>query len=209
LSHADHPSGHADHPSGHADLPAAARARRLEERVVGAGLTTDDDLDAILSRFLERASPANGARLVARAWTDQRFRERLLADGNAAANESGFATEGLSGLGYRLKVVANTPRLHNVIVCTLCSCYPLSLLGPSPSWYKSLAYRARVVREPRAVLGEFGLTLPGDVEIAVWDSSSEVRYMVLPVRPAGTDDLDEEALTGLVTRDGLIGTAAV
>jgi nitrile hydratase subunit alpha len=191
----------------HAELPAAARARRLEERVIAAGLATDDDLDSILSRFFENASPVNGARMVARAWTDPEFRERLLADGNAAAGEMGFGTAGLGGLGFRFKVVENTPRLHNVIVCTLCSCYPLSLLGPSPSWYKSLAYRSRVVREPRAVLGEFGVTLPDEVEIRVWDASSEVRYMVLPLRPPGTEHLGQDALTGMVTRDGLIGTA--
>jgi nitrile hydratase len=187
----------------HADLPVAARVRRLEERVIAAGLTTDEHLDAFLSDFLSRASPLNGARLVAKAWTDPAFRERLLADGNAAAAELGFATE-----GFRLHVVENTAQTHNVIVCTLCSCYPVRLLGPSPSWYKSHAYRARVVREPRAVLAEFGLTLPDEVRIAVWDSSSEARYMVLPRRPEGTADLDEAALTGLVTREGLIGTAS-
>lgn len=193
----------------HADLPVAARVRRLEARLVTAGLITDEELDDTLSRFFARASPTNGARLVARGWVDSGFRERLLADGNAAAGELGLGTEGLSGPGYRLKVVENTMAIHHVIVCTLCSCYPLSLLGPSPSWYKSTAYRSRVVREPRAVLGEFGLTLPDDTEIAVWDASSEVRYMVLPARPPGTADLDESALAGLVTRNGLIGTAAV
>jgi nitrile hydratase len=189
----------------HGDLPVAARVRRLEERVIAAGLATDERLDAFLDEFLQRASPLNGARLVARAWTDPAFRDLLLADGNAAVAELGLGDHH----HYRLQVVENTARTHNVIVCTLCSCYPVSLLGPSPSWYKSSAYRARVVREPRAVLAEFGLALPAETEIAVWDSSSEARYMVLPRRPDGAANGDAEALAGLVTREGLIGTAAV
>ncbi|WP_225993229.1 nitrile hydratase subunit alpha [Actinomadura rudentiformis] len=193
----------------HADLPVAARVRRLEERVVAAGLTTDADLDAYLTKFLERASPMNGARLVARAWTDPAFRERMLADGNSAAAELGVGSADPARQGFQLRVVENTATVHNVVVCTLCSCYPLALLGPSPSWYKSHAYRARVVREPRVVLAEFGLELPEELEIAVWDSNSEARYMVLPRRPDGTADLDDEALTRLVTREGLIGTALV
>ncbi len=186
----------------HEDLPVAARVRRLEERAIAAGLTTDDELDAILDRLLENARPLNGARMVARAWTDPEYREALLADGNAAARSMGTPAN-----GYRLRAVENTPELHNVIVCTLCSCYPVSLLGPSPGWYKSFAYRSRVVREPRAVLEEFGLTLPDDVEIAVWDASAESRYLVVPRRPEG--EHSEEELAGLVTRAGLIGTAAV
>ncbi|GLZ15066.1 nitrile hydratase subunit alpha [Actinomadura sp. NBRC 104425] len=190
-------------------MPVAARVRRLEERAIAAGLTSDRELDETLSRFMRDAAPTNGARLVARAWTDPAFRERLLEDGNAAAAEVRLGSSGSVPMDYRLKVVENTARVHNVIVCTLCSCYPVSLLGPSPSWYKSHAYRARVVREPREVLAEFGLHLPDEVEIAVWDSSSEVRYMVLPRRPDGTEGLTEEALAALVTREGLIGTAAV
>ncbi len=139
---------------GHHDLPVAARVRRLEERVIAAGLASDGELDEALARFYARATPVNGARLVARAWTDPRFRARLLADGSAAAAELGFGPQVSS---YQLRVVANSAQRHNVIVCTLCSCYPVALLGPSPSWYKSLAYRSRTVREPRAVLGEFGL----------------------------------------------------
>jgi nitrile hydratase len=203
LSPADH------HHTEHTDLPVAARVRRLEERVVAAGLATDEDLDAFIGEFLRHASPVNGARLVARAWIDPGFRERLLADGNAAVAELGLGPGDPARQGYRLQVVANTADVHNVIVCTLCSCYPLSLLGPSPSWYKSHAYRARTVREPRAVLAEFGLVLPGEVEIAVWDSSSLARYMVLPRRPDGTGGLAEDELAALVTREGLIGTAAV
>ena len=191
--------------TGHGDLPVAARVRRLEERVIAAGLASDGELDAILAELYEHASPVNGAKMVARAWTDPAYRELLLADGNAAAKELGFDAV----MRYRLKVVANEPGLHNMIVCTLCSCYPVSLLGPSPSWYKSLAYRSRAVREPRNVLAEFGLTLPEGTEVAVWDASAEARYMVLPLRPAGTEGLDGGDLAALVTRNGLIGTAAV
>jgi nitrile hydratase len=151
----------------------------------------------------------NGAQLAARAWTDPVFRELLLADGNAAAAVFGFSVPSPDKHGYQLRVVANTDQIHNVIVCTLCSCYPVSLLGPSPGWYKSFAYRSRTVREPREVLAEFGVTLPDTVQISVWDSTSEARYMVLPARPAGTEALDAGQLAGLVTRNGLIGTALV
>jgi nitrile hydratase subunit alpha len=188
----------------HDDLPAAARTRQLEERLIAAGLTSDDEIDEFLTRLYASASPVNGARMAARAWTDPQYRDLLLSDGNAAAAQAGF-----DGLSYQLRVVANAGQTHNVIVCTLCSCYPVSLLGPSPGWYKSFPYRSRTVREPRAVLAEFGVTLPGTVRISVWDSTSEARYMVLPERPAGTEALDAEQLTALVTRNGLIGTALV
>jgi nitrile hydratase subunit alpha len=188
----------------HDGLPAAARTRQLEERLIAAGLTSDDEIDEFLTKLYANASPVNGARMAARAWTDPRYRDLLLSDGNAAAAEAGF-----DGLSYLLRVVANTDQTHNVIVCTLCSCYPVSLLGPSPGWYKSFAYRSRTVREPRAVLAEFGVTLPDTVQISVWDSTSEARYMVLPERPAGTDALDAGQLAALVTRNGLIGTALV
>jgi nitrile hydratase len=200
----DHATGH-DHEHGeHGDLPVAARVRRLEERLIAAGNATDAEIDSVLARLYDSASPVNGARMAARAWTDPDYSGLLLSDGNAAAAELGFGP-----LTYQLRVVANTVGLHNMIVCTLCSCYPVSLLGPSPGWYKSFAYRSRTVREPRAVLREFGVTLPGDVQIAVWDSTSEARYMVLPSRPAGTEGMDADALAGVVTRNGLIGTAAV
>jgi nitrile hydratase subunit alpha len=192
----------------HADLPVAVRVRRLEERVLAAGLASDAELDELLAGLYAHASPLNGARIVARAWTDPGYAARLLADGNAAAAELGFDTAH-AGSGYRLKVVANSPGTHNMIVCTLCSCYPVSLLGPSPSWYKSFAYRSRAVREPRTVLAEFGLLLPPDTQIVVWDASAENRYLVMPVCPAGTDGLAEEDLAAMVTRNGLIGTAAV
>ena len=188
--------------TAHDDLPVAARARRLEERLIAAGLTSDDEIDEYLTRLYTRASPVNGARMVARAWTDPQYRDLLLSDGDAAAIQMGFGD-----LTYALRVVPNTAATHNVIVCTLCSCYPVSLLGPSPGWYKSFAYRSRTVREPRVVLAEFGLTLPAEVEISVWDSTSEARYMVLPVRPPGTGELAADELAALVTRNGLIGTA--
>jgi nitrile hydratase subunit alpha len=188
----------------HAELPVAARVRRLEERMIAAGLTTDAELDGILEQVFSSASPVNGARMVARAWKDPGYRERLLADGNTAAAELGF---GSGSHGYLLKVVENTSAVHNVIVCTLCSCYPTALLGPSPGWYKSFSYRSRVVREPRAVLAEFGLELPDDTEIQVWDANSESRYLVLPLPPEAADETDESALATLVTRNGLIGTA--
>ena len=200
MSEHDHVHGDADHH----DLPVAARVRRLEERLIAAGLASDEEIDAFLARLYETASPVNGARMAARGWTDPAYRELLLSDGNAAAAELGFAE-----LGYQLRVVANTPQTHNVIVCTLCSCYPVSLLGPSPGWYKSFAYRSRTVRDPHAVLAEFGVTLPADVRISVWDSTSEARYMVLPVRPAGTDGMTAAKLAELVTLKGLIGTALV
>jgi nitrile hydratase len=192
----------------HAGTPIAARVRRLEERLIDAGLVTESELDQILARYLAGASPLNGARIVARAWLDDGFRSDLLRDATNAITELGLTMR--SGLQEQpLKVVANSPGEHNVVVCTLCSCYPIGLLGPSPSWYKSEAYRSRVVREPRAVLGEFGLTLPDDMEITVHDSSAECRYLVLPLRPDGTAGMSEDDLVGLVTREGLIGTAAV
>ncbi|MFG2221691.1 nitrile hydratase subunit alpha [Streptomyces sp. NPDC048644] len=192
----------------HASVPVAARVRRLEERLIDAGVVGQDQLDAVLASMLKGATPLNGARIVARAWSDDGFRARLLADANAALPEVGLSMRG--GIQeQRLKVVANTPRTHHVLVCTLCSCYPIGLLGPSPSWYKSEAYRSRVVREPRAVLAEFGLHLPDDTAITVWDSSAESRYLVLPRRPDGTGGLTEPELAALVTREGLIGTAAV
>jgi nitrile hydratase len=193
--------------AGHTDSEIAVRVRRLEERVVAAGLTDDAELDGILERVV-RASPRNGARIVARAWADDDFRRRLLADAGSAIGDVGLDMAG--GLKVQnLGVVENTATEHHVLVCTLCSCYPIGLLGPSPSWYKSEAYRSRVVREPRAVLAEFGLELPDDVAITVHDTSAENRYLVLPRRPAGTGGLTEAELAGLVTRNGLIGTAAV
>jgi nitrile hydratase len=192
----------------HASSVISAEVRHVETLLEERGLLDEGEVDGRIDAFLAGGSPANGARIVARAWTDAGFRDRLLADANAALGELGLSMGG--GLQpQRLKVVANSADEHNVVVCTLCSCYPLALLGPSPGWYRSEAYRSRVVRDPRGVLREFGLELPAETSIAVWDASAESRYMVLPRRPEGTDDLDEEALAGLVTRKGLIGTAAV
>jgi len=184
----------------------AARVRHVEALLEQRGLIDSGELDRALEAYLANASPANGARLVARAWLDEGFRARLLADANAALPELGLSMGG--GMQQqRLKVVANTGAVHNVIVCTLCSCYPIALLGPSPTWYKSESYRSRVVRDPRGVLRDFGFELSPGVEIVVWDSTAESRYMGLPRRPAGTSDLDEAELATLVTRNGLIGVA--
>ena len=195
-------SDHHDH------SPIAAQVRGLETLLEERGLVDTAELDRALDAFLSQASPASGARVVARAWTDPAFRQRLLDDANAALPEVGLSMGG--GLQeQRLMVVENTATAHNVIVCTLCSCYPIALLGPSPTWYKSESYRSRVVRDPRGVLAEFGFAPDADAEITVWDASAESRYMVLPRRPEGTEHLGEEALAALVTRNGLIGVAAV
>lgn len=195
-----------DHSGPQASL--AAQVRHLESLLEQRGLLDAGSLDADLAAYLNRASPDNGARVVARAWLDGGFRDRLLADANATLPELGLSMGG--GLQeQRLKVVPNTEREHNVIVCTLCSCYPIALLGPSPTWYKSEAYRSRVVRDPRAVLREFGYEPPAEIAIHVWDASAESRYMVLPRRPEATEQLDEQQLAALVTRNGLIGVAPV
>jgi nitrile hydratase subunit alpha len=192
----------------HGSSVISARVRHVEALLERRGLLDDGEIDRRIDEFLAGGSPANGARIAARAWVDPGFAERLLADANAAIRELGLSMAG--GLQeQRLKVVANTAEEHNVVVCTLCSCYPIALLGPSPGWYKSEAYRSRVVRDPRGVLREFGLELPERTRIAVWDASAESRYLVVPRRPEGTEELSEEQLAALVTRKGLIGTAAV
>jgi nitrile hydratase len=192
----------------HSDATIAAKVRHLEQLLEDRGLVEPNQLDEALAAFLTRAAPANGARIVAKAWVDNDFRALLRADANAALTELGLSMGG--GLQVqRLKVVENTSTAHNVVVCTLCSCYPIALLGPSPTWYKSESYRSRVVREPRQVLAEFGFTVDTDVDITVWDASAETRYLVLPLRPPDTHDLDETQLAELVTRNGLIGVAQV
>jgi nitrile hydratase len=192
----------------HASAPVAARVRHVEALLEARGLLDGGEIDRRIEEFLAGGTPLNGARIVARAWVDPGFRERLLDDANTAIGELGLSMGG--GLQeQRLKVVANTADEHHVVVCTLCSCYPIALLGPSPGWYKSEAYRSRVVRDPRGVLREFGVELPASTRISVWDASAESRYMVVPRRPAGTDDLAEDELAGLVSRNGLIGTALV
>ncbi|MFI7006779.1 nitrile hydratase subunit alpha [Streptomyces sp. NPDC050145] len=191
----------------HDDAVISRQVRRLETLLEERGIVGGDTVDEVIDGFLSGASPLNGAKVVARAWTDPDFKARLLEDGTAAVGELGFSSGGVQK--QRLRVAENTDSVHNVIVCTLCSCYPLRLLGPSPGWYKSEAYRSRVVREPLAVLAEFGVELEEAVSVRVWDSSAETRYMVLPRRPAGSEGLSEAELVSLVTRNGLIGTAAV
>ena len=196
----DHDDGGPHHP-----LPvseAELRTRALEALLVEKGLVSSDAIDAVIDLYVNDVGPQNGAKVVARAWSDPAFRAQLLADGSSAIQSMGYGGEE----GHTMMVVANTPDVHNVIVCTLCSCYPWPVLGLPPTWYKSAPYRARVVAEPRAVLAEFGLELPDKTEIRVWDSTAEVRYLVLPMRPDGTDGLTEEELAGLVTRDSMIGT---
>ena len=189
----------------HEQDPRAVRAEALERLLTEQGLVSAEAIDRILRHYEEDVGPMNGARVVARAWVDEGYRERLLADGTAA-----IAELELGGVqGERLVVVENTSAVHNVVVCTLCSCYPWPVLGLPPSWYKSPAYRSRLVREPRAVLREFGLELPEEVEVRVWDSSAEIRYLVLPERPPGTEGESEEQLSARVTRDAMIGVARV
>jgi nitrile hydratase subunit alpha len=189
-----------DHHHDHDAL--ALRAAALEAVLVEKGLLSTDQVDAIVERYERDLGPQNGARVVARAWVDPEYRDRLRSNGAAAILELGYG--GFEG--DTMVVVENTPDVHNVVVCTLCSCYPWPVLGLPPTWYKSPAYRSRVVAEPREVLDEFGVVLPPEVEIRVWDSTSEVRYLVLPERPSGTDGMSEEELAGLVTRDSMIGT---
>ena len=192
---------------GHQHPPSemALRVKALETLLTDRGIVDAGAMDAILDYYEHKVGPRNGARVVARAWVDPAYRARLLDDATAAVGELGF----LGLQGECMVAVENTDDVHNVVVCTLCSCYPWSVLGLPPAWYKSHAYRSRVVLEPRAVLQEFGVNLPDETEVRVWDSTAEVRYMVLPRRPDGTESLDEEQLAGLVTRDAMIGTAVL
>ena len=183
--------------------PQELRAAALETVLIEKGLASTGAIDAVVDAFEREIGPQNGARMVARAWVDPAYRDRLLRDAAGAAAELGYG----GSEGDHMRAVENTPEVHNVIVCTLCSCYPWPVLGIPPVWYKSPPYRARVVREPRAVLAEFGLELGDDVEVRVWDSSAELRYIVLPMRPEGTDGMSEAELAGLVTRDCMIGVA--
>ncbi len=194
------------HSVGHHPEPEpypALRARALEALLVEKGLISTDAVDAVIKAYEEDIGPMNGAMVVARAWVDPAYKDQLLDNGAEAIAELGFG--GLEG--SEIVVLENTPTVHNMVVCTLCSCYPWPVLGLPPSWYKSPAYRSRAVSEPKEVLREFGLELEESVEIRVWDSSADVRYMVLPQRPAGTDRLSEAALTELVSRDSMIGVA--
>ncbi len=180
---------------------AAVRIEALESLLVEKGLVDPELVDDVIEHYETHVGPLNGAKVVARAWTDPSYRERLLADGTAAVAEMGFG----GPEGHMIVAVENTSEIHNVVVCTLCSCYPWPTLGLPPKWYKSPAYRSRAVREPRALLAEMGTEIPDSVEIRVWDSSAEVRYLVLPMRPSGTEGMTEEELAGLVTRDSMIG----
>ena len=194
----DHDGRHRPPAPSAVELRAAALEALLAER----GLVSTEAIDAVVELYENDVGPQNGAAVVARAWVDPAYRERLLADGTAAVHELGFSGFELN----TLVAVENAEAVHNVVVCTLCSCYPWPLLGLPPSWYKSPAYRARLVAEPRSVLREFGLELGTDVEVRVWDSTAEVRYLVVPERPAGTDGWSEERLARLVTRDSMVGT---
>ena len=197
--------GEADFTHEHQDVPpdVALRVMALESLLLEKGLVDKAALDALVDTYEHKVGPRNGARVVARAWSDASYKNRLLTDADRAIAELGYG--GMQG--EHMVVVENTPIVHNIVVCTLCSCYPWPVLGLPPVWYKSPPYRSRVVIDPRGVLGEFGVMLPDNVEVRVWDSTAEIRYLVLPARPTGTDHLSEEALAALVTRDSMIGVA--
>ena len=190
---------HGHHPEPPSDVER--RARALEELLIEKGIVSSEFIDQVVEAYAQDIGPMNGAKVVARAWVDPEYKQRLLADGTAAIAELGIG----GPEGDHIVAVENTPDVHNVVVCTLCSCYPWPVLGLPPNWYKSPPYRSRMVREPRAVLAEMGCEVPDEVEIRVWDSSAEVRYLVLPVRPPGTDGAREDELAGTVTRDAMIG----
>jgi nitrile hydratase len=193
-----------DHEHGQeAPSDMALRVKALESLLVEKGLVDPAALDAIVDHFEHKVGPRNGARVVARAWSDPGYLELLRKDATAAIAELGYQGR----QGEHMVAVENTPDVHNMVVCTLCSCYPWPVLGLPPVWYKSAPYRSRAVIDPRGVLREFGTELPADVEVRVWDSTAEVRYLVIPERPAGTEKLSEEELAAMVTRDGMIGTA--
>src|SRR6202158_866837 len=201
LSHAH------EHDHEHQAVPSdpTLRVKALESLLVEKGLVDRSALDALIDTYEHKVGPRNGARVVARAWADPAYRQRLLTNADAAIAELGYG--GLQG--EHMVVVENTPKVHNLVVCTLCSCYPWPVLGLPPVWYKSAPYRSRSVIDPRGVLREFGLELPADVEVRVWDSTAELRYLVLPERPTGGEELSEEALAALVTRDAMIGVAKI
>src|SRR5262245_39520224 len=201
--HDDDVVEHRDHDAPLTDVEL--RVRAIESLLVDKGLVDPATLDAIVDRYETKVGPRNGARIVARAWVDPAYRERLLEDGTAAAAELGYA----GAQTEKLVVVENSPEVHNLVVCTLCSCYPWAVLGLPPVWYKSAPYRSRAIIEPRSVLAELGVDVPGDREVRVWDSTAEIRYLVLPERPAGTDGMKEDDLAGLVTRDSMVGAATV
>ncbi|TMI78297.1 MAG: nitrile hydratase subunit alpha [Bacillati bacterium ANGP1] len=198
-----HDHDHDDHQAVPSDL--TLRVKALESLLVEKGVVDPAALDALIDTYEHKVGPRNGARVVARAWVDPAFKNRLLADATAAIAEFGYGGR----QGEHMVVVENTPTVHNLIVCTLCSCYPWSVLGLPPVWYKSAPYRSRAVIDPRGVMREFGLELPDEVEVRVWDSTAELRYLVLPERPAGSEGMTEEELAALVTRDSMVGVAKV
>jgi nitrile hydratase len=202
MPHDDHHHDDHDHGGDSALSPMAARVRALETLLTEKGYVDPAALDALIDIYETRIGPRNGAAVVAKAWADPAFAQALRDDATAAIASLGFSGR----QGEHMQAVFNTPDTHNLVVCTLCSCYPWPVLGIPPGWYKSHAYRARAVREPRAVLGEFGVTLPDATTVRVWDSTAEIRYLVIPMRPAGSEGLDEAALAALVTRDSMIGT---
>jgi nitrile hydratase subunit alpha len=197
--HPGHDHEHGQHPPSDMEL----RVKALESLLVEKGLVDPAALDAIVDHFEHKVGPRNGARVVARAWTDPAYRARLMEDATAAIAELGYTGR----QGEHMVAVENGPGVHNMVVCTLCSCYPWPVLGLPPVWYKSAPYRSRAVIDPRGVLAEFGVSLPDEVAVRVWDSTAEVRYLVIPERPAGTEHLSEDELAGLVSRNGMIGTA--
>ena len=195
------------HEHEHQAVPSdpTLRVKALESLLVEKGLVDPAALDELVDIFEHKIGPRNGARVVARAWVDPAYKQRLLTDAPAAVDEAGFHNQ----YGDHMVVVENTPKVHNLVVCTLCSCYPWTMLGLPPVWYKSTAYRSRAVIDPRGVLKEFGLELAEDTEVRVWDSTAELRYLVLPERPAGSENLTEDQLAALVTRDSMVGVAKV
>jgi nitrile hydratase subunit alpha len=207
LAHAQEQDQHQDHDHSHQAVPSdpALRVKSLESLLVEKGLVDRPALDALVDSYEHKIGPRNGARVVARAWTDPSYKKRLLTDADAAIAELGYG--GMQG--EHMLVVENTPKVHNLVVCTLCSCYPWPVLGLPPVWYKSAPYRSRSVIDPRGVLREFGVEVGEDVEVRVWDSTAELRYLVLPERPAGTEKLSEEALAALVSRDAMVGVGKV
>jgi nitrile hydratase len=204
-AHADDHDHHHDH--DHQDVPSdlTLRTKALESLLVEKGLVDPAALDALIDTMEHKVGPRNGARVVARAWVDPAYKKRLLENAPAAIADLGFS----SGQGEHMVVVENGPKVHNLIVCTLCSCYPWPVLGLPPVWYKSAPYRSRAVIDPRGILREFGTELKDDVEVRVWDSTAELRYLVLPERPAGTEQMTEEELAALITRDAMVGVAKV
>jgi len=196
-----------DHDHSHQAVPSdpALRVKALESLLVAKGIVDPAALDALVDTYEHKVGPRNGARVIARAWVDEEYKKRLLANSTAAIAEMGYGGEE----GQVMVVVENTPRIHNLVVCTLCSCYPWPVLGLPPVWYKSAAYRSRTVIDPRGVLRELGLMVPDDVEIRVWDSTAQVRYLVLPQRPPGTEKMSESDLASLVTRNSMVGVAKV